>query len=76
MIFLLLSCSVCKIYGGRSFGNKLPEAEICGSKVCLQDASRLLKSVTTDQSVKPCNDFKEYALGSFIKNQTQQERSG
>jgi len=71
-----VSCSVCEIYSARSYGNKLPQDEICGTKVCLQDASRLLKSVTTNKSIKPCNDFKEFALGSFIRNQTQQERSG
>ncbi|KAL7023980.1 hypothetical protein ACKWTF_012861 [Chironomus riparius] len=75
-IFWLMSCSVSKIQSTRSFGNKLPQDEICGTKVCLQDASRLLKYITTNKSVKPCNDFKEFALGSFIRNQTQQDRSG
>lgn len=41
-------------------------SEICESKLCLLDANRLLNAGTTNTTVKPCDDFKEFSMGNFI----------
>lgn len=39
----------------------------CESKYCVLDSNYLFLSATQNKSVKPCEDFKEFALGTFIK---------
>jgi hypothetical protein len=47
--------------------NKQQQDTICYSKICRLDTSRLLDSSTDQENVEPCDDFKEYSLGKFIR---------
>ena len=39
----------------------------CDTKICLRDSQYLLLSATQNKTIEPCNDFKEFSLGRFIK---------
>jgi hypothetical protein len=39
----------------------------CELKYCLLDTNELVYAATQNENVDPCVDFKEFALGSFIK---------
>jgi neprilysin len=39
---------------------------LCTTKACVTAAAAILQ--TMDQSVKPCDDFYQYACGGWIKN--------
>jgi hypothetical protein len=60
-------------------GNFVNESEAstrdyCGSKECLVDAEILFLAATQNLSVHPCDDFKEFALGTFIKYRALNDR--
>lgn len=46
----------------------------CYSKLCLNDAKRLLLVATQNKTVEPCDDFKEFALGEFLKYRALNDR--
>jgi hypothetical protein len=48
--------------------------EFCETKFCLEDAHNLFSSTTQNASVRPCDDFKEFAVGNFIKNRVVSDR--
>jgi hypothetical protein len=53
-------------------GNYVSEDEeksrdFCESKYCAMDTNELLYAATQNASVDPCVDFKEFALGIYIK---------
>lgn len=41
--------------------------QFCDTKYCLLDADNLFNAATQNVTVQPCSDFKEFALGTFIK---------
>lgn len=49
--------------------------DFCESKYCLLDAIHLFVAASQNKSVKPCDDFKEFALGTFIKNRALNDRN-
>lgn len=60
-------------------GDHFTEEEVlkrhfCETKYCLLDNNYLLYSATQNKSVKPCDDFKEFALGTFIKYRSISDR--
>lgn len=60
-------------------GDSLSEEEasardFCITKYCVDDAEILFKAATRNASVDPCLDFKEFSMGSFIKDQEIPER--
>lgn len=73
---VFINVSSCLKLNNKSFGNKLPteDSEFCGSKICLLDGSRLLDSATDNKSVTPCDDFKEFSMGKFIKYRALHDR--
>lgn len=48
--------------------------EFCDTKLCLLDQNDLFYSATQKASVDPCSDFKEFALGTFIKYRALNDR--
>lgn len=48
---------------------------LCETKYCLSDANYLGLAATQDKSVRPCDDFKEFTLGTFLKYQSVNERN-
>lgn len=46
----------------------------CDSKYCVLDANDLFYAATQNASVRPCEDFKEFALGTFIKYRALNDR--
>lgn len=60
-------------------GNFITEGEastrhFCSSKECLVDAEILFLAATQNVTVRPCDDFKEFALGTFIKYRALNDR--
>lgn len=47
---------------------------LCQSKYCLLDSNRLLMAASQNASVKPCDDFKEFSLGTTVKYRALNER--
>lgn len=47
--------------------DEIPQDSLCGSKECLLDANRIVDAATQQWSVKPCDDFREFSMGNFIK---------
>ena len=39
----------------------------CDTTICLLDSQRLLLAATHNRTIKPCDDFREFAVGRFIK---------
>jgi hypothetical protein len=48
--------------------------DICASKMCLLDAKRLINAASTDSDVQPCDDFKEFAIGNFLRHDALHDR--
>lgn len=46
----------------------------CDTMICLRDAQRLLLPETQNKTIEPCDDFKEFAVGQFIKFRALNER--
>lgn len=43
------------------------EEEVCETKYCMLDANYLFYAATQNSTVEPCDDFREFAMGTFIK---------
>lgn len=70
LIFLVINFAFvrCVVLNQKSHGNKASnESQFCVSKLCILDSNRLLESATDNKTVKPCDDFKEFSMGKFIK---------
>lgn len=50
------------------------DRDYCESKYCLLDANILFYAATQNASVKACDDFKEFSLGTFIKYRAVDDR--
>lgn len=48
--------------------------DFCVTKYCLLDANYLFSGATQNKSVRPCDDFKEFALGTFVKYKSVSDR--
>lgn len=46
----------------------------CQTKLCLSDAQRLLLAATQNETILPCDDFKEFSMGEFIRLRARHER--
>lgn len=59
-----------------SFVSKAEQSkrDFCGSKQCLVDAEILFLAASQNLSANPCNDFKEFSLGTFIKYRALNDR--
>lgn len=53
--------------------DQISNTSLCGSKSCLLDAGRLLEAAA-QQSVQPCDDFREFSMGNFIKYRALHDR--
>src|SRR5690349_13117206 len=62
-------------YLGKSLSpEKAAERNLCETKYCLLDAQYLFSAATQNESVRPCDDFKEFAVGTFVKYQSVNDR--
>lgn len=50
------------------------KTQYCTNRECLLDSKRLLEASTVDGVVKPCDDFRKYAMGNFIKYRALHDR--
>lgn len=50
------------------------EREFCTTKYCVGDTEILFYAATQNSSVLPCNDFKEFSMGTLIKYRALHER--
>lgn len=78
-IFALEVLSVSSQFDLQFIGNSVPledeqNRDFCESKYCLLDADILFYAATQNASVQPCDDFKEFALGTFIKYRAVNDR--
>jgi hypothetical protein len=48
--------------------------ELCSSHHCILDNDRLFYSATQNSSILPCDDFKEFAMGTFLQYRALNER--
>ena len=69
IVSLFAVCDFDSQYLGNSITfeeyNKLELA--CDTTICLLDSQRLLLAATHNRTIKPCDDFKEFSNGRFIK---------
>lgn len=57
-------------YVGDSLSNAEANArDFCVTKYCASDSEILFHAATQNTSVDPCTDFKEFSMGTFIKEQ-------
>lgn len=47
--------------------DQVSQENLCGIKECLLDAGRLVEAATDQWSVNPCDDFREFSMGNFIR---------
>lgn len=47
---------------------------LCDTKYCLSDANYLGLAATQNKLIRPCDDFKEFTVGTFIKYRSVNER--
>lgn len=84
IIFILLNAykiTYCDCDKLRFLGDYINEEELldenfCSTNECLLDEERLLESATSEKSIKPCQNFKEFSVGKFIKFRSIHDRSG
>lgn len=48
--------------------------DLCGNRWCLADANRIIQDMSYNNSVNPCDDFEEFACGTFYKERAYNER--
>lgn len=48
--------------------------DYCGTKYCLTDGEILFSAASQNKSTEPCDDFKEFSLGQFIKYRALNDR--
>lgn len=46
----------------------------CDTTICLRDAQRLRLAATQNKTIEPCDDFKEFSMGQFIKLRAPDDR--
>lgn len=56
-----------------NFTNVGDNRNLCDSKICLMDSNRLLLAASQNFT-NPCEDFKEFSLGSLIKYRALHDR--
>lgn len=47
---------------------------MCSTKYCLLDANRFIIAATQNQSVLPCDNFLEFAMGELLKHKALHDR--
>lgn len=47
---------------------------LCDSKICLEDAERLISDASYDPTADPCVSFKNYSCGTFFHERALNER--
>lgn len=69
IVFTFVNCQ----FESQYLGNYLTFEEYnhleigCDTKICLRDSQYLLLSATQNKTIEPCEDFKEFSMGRFIK---------
>lgn len=48
--------------------------DFCETKYCVLDSDYLFNAATQNKSVKPCEDFEEFAVGTFLKYRAVSDR--
>lgn len=48
--------------------------EKCLKKYCIVDGDELFYAASRNTSIRPCDDFKEFAMGTFFKYRALNER--
>lgn len=76
-IFQIVNCDT--VFSNQYLGNYLTEEEYksrekCETNVCLFDADRLIYAATRNGTVKPCDDFKTFAMGEFYLHRKKSDR--
>lgn len=71
--------SVSSSFDIQIFGDYLNKEEynnrtFCSTKICIQDSDRLIESVTQNKTIRPCDDFKTFAMGEFLNTRVINER--
>lgn len=77
LILTLFGRNLC--FDSQYLGNFLTDEEyeqreFCNTKVCLLDNDRLIYSATRNSSVDPCDDFREFSSGEFLKHRVLNDR--
>lgn len=49
-------------------------SEKCTNKLCILDGDELFSAATQNSSIQPCDDFDEFALGTFWNERAVDER--
>ena len=82
-LIIVLSCivgSVISQFENQYLGHHITFDEYnnlelgCDTKLCLRDAQRLLLAATQNNTIEPCEDFAEFAMGRFIELAARNER--
>lgn len=79
LCFLAIVSLVIGQFQVQFIGNYITEEEesmrdFCNSKECLVDSEILFLAATQNSTVHPCDDFKKFALGTFIKYRALNDR--
>lgn len=79
ILFHLLFASVLaefdlQIIGETLSAEEAAKRELCTSKYCVSDGELLFYAATQNESVDPCLDFKEFAMGTFIELRATNDR--
>lgn len=48
--------------------------DLCSNKWCLDDANRIIEEMSYNDTIEPCEDFKEFVCGTFFKERALNER--
>lgn len=84
LLLIIVVCLFSTVFAYGSFpidfkGNTLSieeyeKLELCQSKWCIEDANRILLEMSYNNSLDPCDNFVEFACGTFYKERAHNER--
>lgn len=63
-----------QIFGDYVHHENYKSRNFCSTKYCIFDNNRLIEGMSQNKTIRPCDDFKTFAMGEFLATRVVNER--